>query len=187
MTPPRTTIAPARLNARRSSKPDRASARRSAARWTGSAPSRAPAPARNVLPPRSLLHPLRRALRGLGSAGIRLGGVIVLPVPLLLQRVRDFLGHVGLVMLGEHGVGLEHAGGVERAFGDHTLPFTEQIRKNSLVGHGHYGAAVGDLERDRQVVAAHQRPRLHEAAEPETLARLDMLFSHHRRRRKKHD
>ena len=50
-------------------------------------------------------------------------------------------------MLGEHGVGLEHAGGVERAFGDHALPFAEQIGKNSLVGDRQRGAAVGDLER----------------------------------------
>src|SRR5258708_17164189 len=154
MTPPRTTIAPARLNARRSSKPDRASARRSAARWTGSAPSRAPAPARNVLPPRSLLHPLRRALRGLGSAGIRLGGVIVLPVPLLLQRVRDFLGHIGLVVLGEHGVGLEHAARVERAFGDHALPFAKQIGQISLVENRQGRPPVGDHDTHRTLLAA---------------------------------
>src|SRR5260370_9139287 len=164
MTPPRTTIAPARLNARRSSKPDGASGGRSAARVTGSAPSRAPAPARNVLPPRSLLPPLRRALRGLGSAGIRLGGVIVLPVPLLLQRVRDFLGHIGLVVLGEHGVGLEHAGRVERAFADHALPFAKQIGPNSLVGARQRRAAVGDQEADRKVISAPQRALLHQPA-----------------------
>ena len=35
--------------------------------------------------------------------------VALLPVALLLQRVDDFLRHVALVVLGEHGVGLERA------------------------------------------------------------------------------
>ena len=89
-------------------------------------------------------------------AAVRLRAVFVLPVPLLLQRVRDILRHVVFIVLGKHGVGLEHAGGVERAFCDHTLPFTKQIRKNSLVGNGQPGTAIGNLESDGQVVAVHQ-------------------------------
>src|ERR1700716_1716057 len=127
--PPRTAVARARSNARRSSKRDRASARRGSAPWTGSVPRPAQAPARNVRLPRSLqntlfglrriLLRLRRALLGLWRARgsldargfcvvVRLCAVIVFPVPLFLQRIRDILGHVGLVVLGEHGVGLEH-------------------------------------------------------------------------------
>ena len=113
--------------------------------------------------------------------------VIVLPVALLLQRVGDVLGHIGLVVLGEHGVGLEHAGRVERAFGDHALPFAEQVRENSLIGHRQGRAAIGDLEADREIVAAHQRAVLHQAAEPEPLARRNMFFGRHRRRREEHD
>ena len=54
--------------------------------------------------------------------------VLVLPMPLLLQGVGDILGHVALVMLGEHVVSLEHAGAVERPLGDDALPFAEQVR-----------------------------------------------------------
>src|SRR5260370_6659273 len=143
-TPPRTAVAPARSSARRSSGQDRASAHRGLAAWTGSAPGPTPAPARNVLFPRSLQRSrvrlrrrsigLRRALSctrcPLGNRGfcaiIRFGAVIVSPVPLLLQRVRNILGHVGLVMLGEHGIRLENACGTECAFDDPTTPFPQQ-------------------------------------------------------------
>src|SRR3954453_16578541 len=124
---PRTAIAPARWSARRSSRQRRPSARRPSARWTGSRPAPAPAPAHNVRLRRSLRCPLgwRRS--------VRFGAVIVLPVALLLQGVGDVLWHVGLVMLGEHRVGLEHARGVERALGDDALPFAKQVLQNSLV------------------------------------------------------
>ena len=89
-------------------------------------------------------------------AAVRLGAVVVLPEPLLLQRVGDILGHVVLVVLGQHSVGLEHTGGVERTLCDHALPFAKQVRKNSLVGNRQGGAAIANLERDGQVVAAHQ-------------------------------
>src|SRR5665213_303088 len=114
--PRRTTVARARSSARHSSAPDRASARRAPAPWTGSAPAPAPAPARNVRLPRSLRcslyrrRALRRARRARGFSIIRLGAVIVFPVSLLLQRVGDILGHIGFVMLGKHGVGPEYAG-----------------------------------------------------------------------------
>ena len=42
-------------------------------------------------------------------------------------------------------------------------------------------------ERHRQIVAAHQRARLHQAAEPEPFARRDLLLGRHRRRREEHD
>ena len=72
-------------------------------------------------------------------------------------------------MLRQHGIGLEHAGGIQRAFGDDALPFAEQVRQNSLVGDRQRGAAVGDAEIDSEIVAAHQRARLHQAAEAEPL------------------
>ena len=45
-----------------------------------------------------------------------------------------------------------------------------------LIGDRQFRAAVGDLEADAQIVAAHQRARLHQPAEPEALARRDMLL-----------
>src|SRR4051794_6142063 len=139
-TPPGTAIVQARWSARHSSARHRASARRAPARWTGSGPEPAPAPAHNVRLPRSF-HGSPTSLRRARHGPLLL--VIVLPVALLLQRVGDVLGHVGFIMLGEHGVGLEHAGAIERAFGDHALAFAEQIGENSLVGHRQGGAAVG--------------------------------------------
>src|ERR1700733_16032819 len=148
--PRQTAVARARWSARHSSARNRANARPESAPWTGSAPAPAPAPARNVRLPRSLRcslrlrRALRRARRSRGFCITRLRAVIVFPVTLLLQRVRDILGHIGLVMLGEHGVGPEHAGGVESALGDHALPFAKQIGKNARVGNRQRGAAVAD-------------------------------------------
>src|SRR5439155_27120469 len=86
-----------------------------------------------------------------------------------------------------HGIGPEDAGSVQRAFGDDALPFTEQVRQNSLVGDRHRGAAIGDAEIDREIIAAHQRARLHQAAKAEPLAGRDLLLGRHRRRGKEHD
>src|ERR1700689_360038 len=145
MTPPRTKAAPARPSAPHSSRRDRADVRRESARWTGSAPAPAPAPARNV----RLRRSSRRSLNGRRLClGIRLLAVFVVPEALLLQRVRKVPRHVVLVVLGQHGVGPEHAGGVERALGDDALTFAKQIGENSLVGNRQRGAVVADLEAD---------------------------------------
>ena len=81
------------------------------------------------------------------------------PVALLLQRVGDFLRHVVLVVLGQHGVGLEPAAGLERAFGDHALPFAEQVRQDALIADRDSAVAVGHLEAHREIVAALQACR----------------------------
>ncbi len=108
-------------------------------------------------------------------------------MPLLLQGIGDILGHVVLVVFGEHGVSLENAGSVERTFGNHALPFAEQVGQNSLIGNRQRRAAVGDLESNLQIFPAHERARLHQAAEPEPLARLNVFFRHHLRCRKEND
>ena len=108
-------------------------------------------------------------------------------MPLLLQRVGDVLRHIVLVVLGKHSVRPENAGWIERAFGDHALPFAKQIRKNSLVGNRQGRAVVSDQEADRKIVAAHQRPPLYEAAETEPLAGWNVLFGYRRRRREKYN
>ena len=116
-----------------------------------------------------------------------LGAVIVLPVALLLQGVGDILGHVGLVMLCQHGVGPEDAGSIERAFGDDALPFAEQVRQNSLVGDRQRGAAVGDAEiRPRDCRRAPASPAA-PGRRGGTACRRDVLLGRHRRRREEHD
>src|ERR1019366_7966208 len=110
MTLRQTATARARWNAPHSSGQDHASARPKSARSTGSAPAPAPAPARNVRLLRSLYRTsirLRCALRStwLFGGSRCLGAVTVFPMPLLLQRVGDILRHIGLVVLGKHGVG----------------------------------------------------------------------------------
>ena len=108
--------------------------------------------------------------------------VVVLPVPLLLEAVGDLARHVVLVVLGEHAVGLEGAGLVERAFGHHALPFAEQIGQQALIRDRDGVAAVGHREADLQVVAARDAAFLHQAAEADARARRDLLLDHVGRR-----
>jgi hypothetical protein len=105
----------------------------------------------------------------------------------LFQLVRDSLRHVGLVVLGEHGIGLEHAIGVERAFGNDALPFAEQIRQNALISHRQRCVSIGHFKLHLKLLAAHQRSLAHQTAETETLAGLDVLFGDHSGRREEHD
>src|SRR3954453_11260403 len=195
---PRTEVARAQSNARRSSRPGRATVRRAAARWTGSMPVPTRAPARNGRTPRSPRSSLGcpgyilccyRSSRTRAAVRRRtfLRTVIILPMTLLLERVRDIPGHVSLIVLREHGVSSEHAGGVQRTLCDYALPFTEQVGKNSLVSHRQSCAAVGDLEANREIVAPYQRARFDQAAEPKPPAWLDMFVGDHARRREEHD
>ena len=66
----------------------------------------------------------RHFARSLGRAGEAIAA-FRLPVSLLLERVGHFLRHVGFVVLGEHGFGLERAARLERTFGHDALPFTK--------------------------------------------------------------
>ncbi len=58
-----------------------------------------------------------------------------LPAAGFFQRLDHFFRHVALVMLGEHGVGVEDAAGLELAFGHHALPFAEQVWHDALEAH----------------------------------------------------
>src|SRR6516165_4370669 len=98
----RTAAAQAPRNGRHSSARHRRAARQATARWTGSGPAQERAPAHSVRLPRSS----RRSPCLAGSTADLLRNllaVIVLPVPLLLQFVGDTFGHVGLIMLVQHG------------------------------------------------------------------------------------
>src|SRR5437763_13752835 len=108
-------------------------------------------------------------------------------MPLLFQRVRYILGHVGLVVFGKHGIGAKYAGRIERALGHHALPFAEKVRQKARIRHRQFGAAIGDLEGNGEVVATLERTWLHQTAEPEPPARQDMLLSDHGGRREEHD
>src|SRR3974377_146019 len=54
-----------------------------------------------------------------------LPAVIILPVPGSLQRIGDFFGHIGFIVLGEYRVRLEGAARIERAFRYDALPLAE--------------------------------------------------------------
>ena len=101
---------------------------------------------------------------------------------LLLQGVGDLLRHVGLVVLGEHAVGLERAGRLERAFGHHALPFAEQIGQQTLIGDRERVLAVGHVEADVEVLAAHDAARRDQSADAHAHARLELLLDHVGRR-----
>ena len=113
--------------------------------------------------------------------------VIVLPMPRLFQRVGDLLRHVGLIVFGEDRVGGEQSGTVQRAFGDDALPFPEQVGQHALIGDRYLAVAVGDVETDFQIVAAHQASGLHQAAEPHAGAGGDALLRDVARRIEEHD
>ena len=51
------------------------------------------------------------------------------------------------------------AAGLERAFGDHALPFAKQIRQDALIADRDGAVAVGHLEAHREMVAALQACR----------------------------
>src|SRR6476661_2758042 len=123
MRPPRTIVAPVPSSARHSSRRGRASARPGSAELTGSTPGPARAPVRNVRLLRSLRY--SRCFRRWRII-TAFCAVVVFPVALLLQCVRDFLGHVGLIVLGKHGVGPKHPGAIECTFGHNALPLAEQ-------------------------------------------------------------
>src|SRR5258707_12494817 len=103
------------------------------------------APSWQIALPPSLHRPLR------GTAGLLL--VIVLPMALLLERVGDLFRHVGLVVLGEHGVGLEQAVAIERAFRHPALPFAKKVGENTGIGERDRLLAGGPVETDILAVA----------------------------------
>src|ERR1700724_1742964 len=71
--------------------------------------------------------------------------VFFLPVARAFQGVGDLLGHVVLVVLGEHAIGLERAGWPDHPFGDHALSLAEQIRQEALIGDRYGILAVGHV------------------------------------------
>ena len=81
-------------------------------------------------------------------------------------------------MLGEDRIGIEQARTVKRAFGDDALPFAKQIGQHALIRDGDIAAAIGHVEVDFQIVAAHQTSWLHQSAKPDAGARRDMLLGH---------
>src|SRR5450631_856465 len=99
----------------------------------------------------------------------------LLPVALLLQRLDDFPRHVVLVMLGEHGIGLEQAIRLDMALGDDALPLTKQVGHDSPVVDGNILVAVSHLETDLQIVAALQAAHLHHAAQTNALSRRSLV------------
>ena len=90
-------------------------------------------------------------------------------------------------MFGEDGVGVEHADAVERPFGDHPLPFAKQVGQHALIGDRQFTLAVGHLETNFQIVAAHQAARLHQSAEPDARAGGDVLLGDIARRIEEHN
>src|SRR5690606_16971803 len=97
----------------------------------------------------------------------------VLPQPALLQPVGDLLRHIGLVVLGEHAVGLEDAAGPEFSFRHPAPPPPEEVGQYARKGDGNRALHVGDRERHRCALAAHHRALLHQPAEADALAGLD--------------
>src|SRR5215475_351975 len=122
----RTGAAQALSSARHSSRQYHIAALQEEVWSTESAQVPMPVPARSVQIRQSPRRPLSRRSRALrGNRAVRFLGVVILPVTLLSQGFSNILGHVGLIVFGEHGIGFEGTGGIEHAFRNHALPFAE--------------------------------------------------------------
>src|SRR3981081_600605 len=119
-----------------------------------------------AMAPGSRLNSLGAALDG--HCLWRRGGL--LPVSLLFQGFDDFPRHVILVVLGEHGVGLESAAGLDVSFGDDALPFAEQVGHDTLITDRNILVAVGHRKADLKIVAALKATHLHQAAKANALS-----------------
>src|SRR5664279_1390289 len=146
-----------------------------------------------AMAPSSRLKSLLKSLLNLKSLGAALDGDGLwrrrglLPVSLLLQGLDNFPRHVILVVLGEHGLGLEGAAGLDMALGDHALPLADQVGHDTLVADRDVLVAVGHLEADLQIVAALKAAHLHHAAEANALSRSRLVVGDIGRRIEKHD
>ena len=96
--------------------------------------------------------------------------------PCSLQLVRDVLGHVALVMLGEHAVGLEFAVRLQLPVDDDALPFAEEVRQQAGVGDVEILRAVGDGEGDI-LAALDDAAFLHQPADAQPRVRGHLLLS----------
>jgi hypothetical protein len=66
---------------------------------------------------------------------LRLRGFFVAPSTSLLEFVRYVLGHVSLIVFGEHSIGTKKARSLHGSLGHDALSFTEEIRQQSGVAH----------------------------------------------------
>ena len=69
------------------------------------------------------------------------------------MRMLGFRWHVVFIVFGQHFRGGKLAVSLELALGHHAFAFTEQVRQDAGVGHGHFFDGVGDDKRHGQVVA----------------------------------
>jgi len=90
-------------------------------------------------------------------------------------------------MLGEHVVGTKDAAAIECSFRHDALPFAEQVWQDTLISDWNGLVAVGQVEADRQVVAANDTALDDQTAEPDPSAGGNVFFYHIRRRIEEND
>src|SRR5262245_18636740 len=101
-----------------------------------------------------------------------------LPHTLLLQGLGHFRRHVGLIMLGEHGIGQQAARSIQGALGDNTLTLAEEVRQNAGIGDLDALGGIGYGELDGAAAAALEAAERNQAAEANALARANALLCH---------
>ena len=82
------------------------------------------------------------------DGAIALARTFVAPSALFFEFVGYVLGHVSLVVFGEHGIGMKDARSLHRALGHDALSFTEEIRQQSGVADLDFVPQVGHREDD---------------------------------------
>src|SRR5512147_170518 len=78
--------------------------------------------------------------------------IVFLPVAGFFQRINDFARHIALIMFGKDSVGCEYPAWIELAFGNDSLPFSEQVGDNALISHSDVGFSIRHGEPHEQVV-----------------------------------
>src|SRR5688572_32849361 len=63
--------------------------------------------------------------------GLLLRGRGALPMALLLQGIGNLARHVGFVVAGQHGIGLEQARGVQHPFRHYPLTLAKEVRQDA--------------------------------------------------------
>ena len=75
-----------------------------------------------------------------------------LPAAGFFQRINNFARHIALIMFGKDSVGCEYPACIEFAFGNNSLPFSEQVGDNALISHSDVGFSIRHCETHEQVV-----------------------------------
>src|SRR5262249_55033366 len=110
-----------------------------------------------------------------------------LPSSAFLQCVHNFSRHISLIVLGKDCIGGKYSTGLEVAFYYNSLPFSKQVRDNTLIAHRNVGLPICHREAHLQIIAAFHTSLLYKAANAHAGTGSELLFDHVGRRTEEYD